>query len=113
MQNIKIGDTTLYYNAARNKFLGIVRDNTLTWEDVTVNDGASETFTYGKINADDEISPIDAQNIINIYLRNVSPTDAQILAADVNDDRQITPIDAQSIINRYLRNTSSFYAEGR
>lgn len=110
-KNITIGSTTLYYNAARNKFVGIIRDSSLTKSDVTVNDGASETLIYGDLNDDESINTLDAGNIINIYLGNVTPSDKQILSADVNNDASINTLDAGNIINKYLGNVDNFIIE--
>lgn len=111
-QSIKVGNVTLFYNAARNKFVGIVR-TAVTAEDVTVVDGASEELVYGDVDGDGVINTLDAGDIINIYLGNISATDRQLLAADVDDDGNVNTLDAGDIINKYLNNISNFIIEGK
>lgn len=110
VKNIKVGNYTLYYNAAKNKFVGIVR-STVTAADVVVNDGASSSFVYGDVNNNGELAASDAQVVLNIYLGTLSGEDWQLLAADVNGNLELAASDAQVILNKYLGTITSFPVE--
>ena len=107
-KKVSIGGTDMLYNSVRNKFVGIVRGTDRT---VAITDGASDTLTYGFVNADSEINTLDAGAIINIYLGYVTPTDKQLLAADVNGDKAVNTLDVGSIINKYLGTITNFTVE--
>lgn len=109
-KKVSVGGTDMIYSSSRNKFVGIVRGTDRT---VTVTDGVSDTLIYGYVNDDTAINTLDAGAIINIYLKSVTPTDKQLLAADTNGDLQVNTLDAGSIINKYLGSIMSFSIEAQ
>ena len=65
---------------------------------------------YGDVNGDGTIDVSDALLICQIYLANVTPTDAQKAAADVNGDGTTDVSDALMVCQYYLGNITGFPA---
>ena len=65
---------------------------------------------YGDVNGDSTIDVSDALLICQIYLANVTPTDAQKAAADVNGDGTADVSDALMVCQYYLGNITGFPA---
>ena len=66
---------------------------------------------YGDVNNDGTVDVSDAMLVCQIYLGNVTPTDAQKLAANVNGDDAVDVSDAMMICQFYLGNITEFPAE--
>lgn len=66
---------------------------------------------YGDVNNDGTVDVSDAMLVCQIYLGNVTPTDAQKLAANVSGDDAVDVSDAMMICQYYLGNITEFPAE--
>ena len=66
---------------------------------------------YGDVNNDGTVDVSDAMLVCQIYLGNVTPTDAQKLAANVSGDDAVDVSDAMMICQFYLGNITEFPAE--
>lgn len=71
------------------------------------NVGNVSSVLIGDVNQDDEVTLVDATEIIHDYVgtKEITNADAKV-AADCNDDEDITLGDATCIINYYVGNTS-------
>lgn len=66
---------------------------------------------YGDVNNDGTVDVSDAMLVCQIYLGNLTPTDAQKLAANVSGDDAVDVSDAMMICQFYLGNITEFPAE--
>ncbi len=119
-QTIKVGDVALYYSPVRDKFVGIVNsaDADAAAGAITIDENASAKLYYGKVvNPSDgaAVSVPDVQRALAITKNSFTPSDIQLLAADVvglgGADGLVSIPDVQRILARQKDPTLVFPAE--
>ncbi len=80
--------------------------------DTTVSALFEKSYTYGDVNADGKVTPLDASLVLQYNAQLIKELNS-VDAADVNGDGKVTPLDASLILQYNAQLIKEFPAEGK